>query len=68
MFVPLVVSTLANRMANDPGKVLAEHPDQRSRLVDDPSLLSGAVEEVLRWVTPIAAMSRTATADAVIGD
>jgi cytochrome P450 len=46
---------------------LADHPDQRSRLAADPSLMPAAVEEVLRWPTPIAAMSRTATRDAVIG-
>jgi cytochrome P450 len=30
------------------GKLLAEHPDQRKVLVDDPSLLPGAIEEILR--------------------
>lgn len=46
---------------------LAAHPEQRARLAGDATLLSGAVEEVLRWVTPIAAMARTATRDTVIG-
>src|SRR3546814_15604844 len=31
------------------GKVLAEHSDQRKQLVDDTSLIPGAVEELLRY-------------------
>ncbi len=46
---------------------LAEHPDQRAAMVSDPSLIPGAVEECLRWVTPIQAFARTVTADTVIG-
>ena len=45
---------------------LIEHPDQRRRLVDDPSLMPGAVEEFLRWVSPILNMRRTATEDHVL--
>ena len=46
---------------------LFEHADQRAQLVTDPSLIPGAVEECLRWVTPIQAFARTVTADTVIG-
>lgn len=46
--------------------VLHEHPDQRAGLAADPSLLPGAVEECLRWVTPVHAFCRTATEDAVV--
>ena len=46
---------------------LFEHPDQRADLVSDPALIPGAVEECLRWVTPIQAFARTVTADTVIG-
>lgn len=46
--------------------VLAEHPDQRAWLAGDPAMLPGAVEECLRWVTPVHAFCRTATEDAVI--
>jgi cholest-4-en-3-one 26-monooxygenase len=42
---------------------LLEHPEQRARLVADPSLLSTAVEEMLRWVTPVMYFRRTATRD-----
>jgi cytochrome P450 family 142 subfamily A polypeptide 1 len=38
-------------------------PDERRRLVDDPTLLPTAVEEMLRWVSPIKNMCRTVTHD-----
>jgi cytochrome P450 family 142 subfamily A polypeptide 1 len=42
---------------------LIEHPAERQKLIDDPSKLPVAVEELLRWVTPIKNMNRTATTD-----
>jgi cytochrome P450 len=45
---------------------LWEHPDQRARLVADPSGTNDAVEECLRWTTPIQAFCRTAVADGEI--
>jgi cytochrome P450 family 142 subfamily A polypeptide 1 len=42
---------------------LLAHPDQMDRLAADPELMPGAVEEMLRWVTPIKNMARTATRD-----
>jgi cytochrome P450 family 142 subfamily A polypeptide 1 len=43
---------------------LCEHPEERARLLDDPGLLrSTAVEELIRWATPILNMRRTVTAD-----
>jgi cytochrome P450 len=45
---------------------LMENPDQRQMLIDDPSLLPGAVEEMLRWVTPVIHFRRTATRDTEI--
>jgi cytochrome P450 family 142 subfamily A polypeptide 1 len=42
---------------------LVRNPDQRDRLAADPSLMDGAVEEMLRWVTPIKNMARTVTHD-----
>ncbi len=46
---------------------LFEHTDQRADLTRDPALIPGAVEECLRWVTPIQAFARTVTADTEIG-
>lgn len=46
--------------------VLSEHPDQRAALAADPSLVPAAVEECLRWVTPVHAFCRTATQDTVV--
>jgi cytochrome P450 len=45
---------------------LAQHPDQRRRLVDDPSLIPHAVEELLRWETPVQGVIRIAAADSEI--
>jgi cytochrome P450 family 142 subfamily A polypeptide 1 len=45
---------------------LLEHPDQYRLLARDPSKIPTAVEEMLRWVTPIQNMARTATRDAVV--
>jgi cytochrome P450 len=42
---------------------LAQHPEQRQRLVDDPSQIPGAVEELLRWETPVPGVPRVATED-----
>jgi len=42
---------------------LTEHPDQWQLLKDDPSLINGAVEEILRWSTPVNVFRRVATCD-----
>jgi cytochrome P450 len=45
------------------GKVLAEHPDQRRELVDDPSLIPNAIEEILRYEPPAPHVARYVTRD-----
>jgi cytochrome P450 len=44
--------------------LLADHPDQRAELVDDPSLIPNAIEEILRCANPAYAFGRTVAADA----
>ncbi|HTK64048.1 MAG TPA: cytochrome P450 [Pseudonocardia sp.] len=46
---------------------LIEHPEVRQRLIDEPELMQGAVEEFLRHVSPIHGLIRTATRDTVLG-
>lgn len=42
-------------------QLLIENPEARQRLIDDPSLIPGAVEEMLRLVSPVLSFRRTAT-------
>jgi cytochrome P450 len=42
---------------------LIENPDVQARLRADPSLLPGAVDEMVRWVSPVRHFFRTATRD-----
>lgn len=42
---------------------LFEHPDQYRRLLEEPALIPSAVEEMLRWVSPVMYFRRTATRD-----
>ncbi len=53
-----------------PGGMLAllSHPDEYRRLRADRSLLPGAVEEMLRWWTPVMHFRRTATEDVQLSD
>jgi cytochrome P450 family 142 subfamily A polypeptide 1 len=44
-------------------EALLRNPDQLEQLRGDPSLLPGAIEEMLRWATPVRNMNRTATTD-----
>jgi cytochrome P450 len=52
-----------NRLIGWTGKVLADHPDQRRRLVEDRSLVNNAVEEVLRFEPPPYHIARTVARD-----
>lgn len=48
-------------------RAFVDHPDQWEAMAADPSLVPGAVEEVLRWVTPLNNMFRRAGSDTEIG-
>jgi cytochrome P450 len=47
---------------------LATHPDQRQRLVEDPSRIPAATEELLRWLSPVMVVPRTAAEDITLHD
>ncbi|HYZ99283.1 MAG TPA: cytochrome P450 [Acidimicrobiales bacterium] len=42
---------------------LAQHPERRRQLVEDPGLVPAAVEELLRWESPVMMVSRVAMDD-----
>ncbi|HEY6623780.1 MAG TPA: cytochrome P450 [Acidimicrobiales bacterium] len=46
---------------------LATHPDHRQQLVDDPALIPAAVEELLRWLSPVMVVPRSMTEDFEMG-
>jgi cytochrome P450 len=48
-------------------EALLRHPEQLARLRGDPSLGAGAIEEMIRWVTPVKEFMRTATEDRIVG-
>ena len=46
---------------------LVTHPAEFTRLQNNPALLDGAIEEMLRWASPVRHFMRTATADTEVG-
>ena len=58
----------ASRHATTAGALaLIDHPDQLDLLTDRPELIDPAVEEILRWSTPIHHFRRTTTAPVEVG-
>ncbi len=53
-----------NRLIGWTGKTLSEHPDQRRQLVDNPTLIPAALEEVLRLEPPAPHVGRYVASDA----
>jgi len=49
-------------------ELLTAYPDQRRRLLVEPALVPGAVEELLRLTSPVQGLCRVAERDAVIAD
>lgn len=71
MFMNVVAvagSETTTRLIGWAGKLLSEHPDQRRRLVDDRSLVPGAVEEILRFEPPALQAARHVTRDVEFHD
>jgi len=46
---------------------LIEHPEEREKLCAQPDLLPSAVEEILRWTSPVRVLRRTLVQDAELG-
>jgi cytochrome P450 len=46
---------------------LSRHPERRDQLVADPSLIPAAIEELLRWETPVMGVARVAVSDTELG-
>jgi linalool 8-monooxygenase len=68
-FILLVVAGNETTRNSISGGLLAlsENPDERAKLIADPSLIPSAVQEIIRWVSPVLHMRRTATADTELG-
>lgn len=56
------VDTTSNLVAHAL-RYLAEHPEQRQRLIDEPELIPSAAAEFLRYFAPVQTIARTATRD-----
>ncbi|GAA2566945.1 cytochrome P450 [Mycolicibacterium diernhoferi] len=66
MFMNVVAvagSETTTRLIGWAGKLLSEHPAQRRKLVEDRSLIPGAVEEILRFEPPALQAARYVTGD-----
>lgn len=64
VMILIVAGNETTRTATTHGmRLFMENPDQYQMLVDNPELVEDAVEEILRFNTPIACMRRTATED-----
>jgi cytochrome P450 len=65
----LVAGNETTRNALSGGLVaFSEHPDQWARLRAEPALVGTAVDEVLRWTTPVVYFMRTTTREVTVGD
>jgi cytochrome P450 len=56
-------SDTTTRLIGSAGYCLAKHPEQRARLAEDPSLIPGAIEELLRYESPSPVQARHVTRD-----
>jgi len=67
MVILLVAGNETTRNALSGGmQLLIENPDQRQKLLDDPSLLNSAIEEMVRMVSPVNNFGRTVTRDTTL--
>jgi cytochrome P450 family 142 subfamily A polypeptide 1 len=67
LVILLVAGNETTRNALSGGmQLLIENPKERRKLIDDPSLIPGAVEEMVRMVSPVHSFSRRVTRDVVV--
>ena len=67
-FLLIIAGNETTRNATSGGMLtLLEHPDQLQRLRENPQLLNSAVEEILRWTSPVTHMARRAMCDTEVG-
>jgi cholest-4-en-3-one 26-monooxygenase len=67
-FLLAVAGNETTRNATSGGLLaLIENPGELARLRDDPTLFPSAVEEILRWTSPVVHFCRTAAADVEVG-
>jgi cytochrome P450 len=64
-FILLVVAGNETTRNSISGGLLAlsQHPGEKDKLLADPALIPGAVDEIIRWVHPVIYMRRTALED-----
>ena len=69
-FILLVVAGNETTRNSISGGVLAlsQYTEERQKLIDDPSLIPDAVDEIIRWVAPVVYMRRTALEDTKVGE
>jgi cytochrome P450 len=56
-------SETTTRLIGWAGKTLADYPDQRRDMVENPALIPQAIEEILRWEPPALQIARYVTRD-----